>query len=124
MEDIGQRLKSLREEKKWLQKDVGEKIGVSGATINRYEKGLRQPDPNTIKQLSNIFNVTTDYLLGQSDVRQHKKAPYEGTTLTWDGVELTEEEKEVVATVIRALRKRKEEESATLENIFKGKKRA
>ena len=37
--------------------------------ISAYEKGKREPDIETIKQLANFFGVTTDFLLGKTDVR-------------------------------------------------------
>jgi len=65
--NFGQRLRELREEKKITQAELGNKIGVSGATINRYEKGFRQPDPETLSKLADFFDVTVDFLLGRTD---------------------------------------------------------
>jgi len=65
--DIGLRLKKLREEKKMTQAELGNKIGVSGATINRYEKGFRQPDPEMLSKIADFFDVSVDYLLGRDD---------------------------------------------------------
>lgn len=67
----GERLKKLREEKKLTQVELGNVFNISHATINRYEKNLRQPDTNLLKQLSEFFHVTTDYLLNNSDVRNN-----------------------------------------------------
>lgn len=63
------RLKQLREEKEWTQEYLGKLLGFSDATINRYEKGLRSPEPETLSKLADIFNTTTDYLLGRTDDR-------------------------------------------------------
>lgn len=63
------RLKQLREEKEWTQEYLGKLLGFSDATINRYEKGLRSPEPETLSKLADIFNTTTDYLLGRTDNR-------------------------------------------------------
>lgn len=64
---IGNRMKSLREQNKLTQADLGKKIGVSAATINRYEKGQCEPDYTTLEKIADFFEVTTDYLLGRSD---------------------------------------------------------
>lgn len=64
-----ERLKQLREEKEWTQEYLGKLLGFSDATINRYEKGLRSPEPETLSKLADIFNTTTDYLLGRTDDR-------------------------------------------------------
>lgn len=66
----GDRLKSLREEKKLTQTDLAINFNISDSAINRYEKGLRNPDYDLLAKLSSFFNVSVDYLLGISDVRK------------------------------------------------------
>lgn len=61
------RLKELREKMGLTQQQLGEKLNVADATINRYEKGLRTPDFAMLDQLARIFNTTTDYLLGRDN---------------------------------------------------------
>lgn len=64
---LSKRLKSLREEKGYLQKHVADKIGVRSNTLSGYENGTRTPDPSMIISLADLYNVTTDYLLGKTD---------------------------------------------------------
>jgi len=61
------RLKQLREQRKWTQSQLGEKLGVSSATINRYEKGIRHPDPEILMKLVDLFDVSMDWLYGRTD---------------------------------------------------------
>ena len=63
---IGDRLKELRESKKWSQKYLGELVNLSQQTIDHYEKGRAEPKAETLNLFSNIFNVSTDFLLGNS----------------------------------------------------------
>ena len=49
---FGKRIKSLRLEKGLRQKDLGDVFGVSESTIGMYERGQRQPDPDTIKEFA------------------------------------------------------------------------
>ncbi len=65
----GERLKKLREEKNLTQIELGKAFNISHSTINRYENGLRQPDNETLINMSNFFNVSVDYLLGISNTR-------------------------------------------------------
>lgn len=65
------RLKKLRLEQGWKQKDLAEKLGMATSTIGMYERGLRQPDTDTLTKFSILFNVSSDYLLGISDKRDH-----------------------------------------------------
>ena len=60
-------LKKLREEKCYTQLQVAEMLGIQRPTYSRYESGERQPDHATLIKLSEIFNVSTDYLLGKTD---------------------------------------------------------
>ena len=58
-----ERLKELREEKGLSQTHVAEAIGIRQQTISQYEKGITQPDIQTIKKLCDFFEVTAGYLL-------------------------------------------------------------
>lgn len=64
---LSKRLKKLREEKGYLQKFVADKLGIRSNTLSGYENGSRSPDPEMLLALSELYNVTTDYLLGKSD---------------------------------------------------------
>lgn len=61
------RLKELREAKHLSQQNLGMKLNVSQAMISKYELGSAQPDYQMLKKIANFFNVTTDYLLENSD---------------------------------------------------------
>jgi len=49
------------------QQELADKIGVSRGTIGMYEIGKRDPDTETLIKIANVFNVTTDQLLGRTD---------------------------------------------------------
>lgn len=63
------RLKFLREEKGLFQSDIAKILGISIAAVGFYENEKRDMSPDTIIKLAEYFGVTTDYLLGKSDVR-------------------------------------------------------
>jgi len=65
-----QRLKELRNNKKLTQSQLGETMNVSYKTVGSWERGERQPSYETAKKIANYFNVSTDYLLGISNVRK------------------------------------------------------
>lgn len=60
------RLVQLRKAKNMLQSDMAKKIGVARATYGAYEQGTRQPDFETLQRIANYFEVSTDFLLGNS----------------------------------------------------------
>lgn len=63
------RLKQLRKEHKWTQEELGAKLNLTKVSISGYENGNRTPDMDTLIKISNVFNVSIDYLVGKSDVR-------------------------------------------------------
>lgn len=64
---FGTRLKELRKKNGYTQVTLAEKLGVSKGTIAMWEVGKRKPDFETLCTLSELFDVRTDYILGQSD---------------------------------------------------------
>lgn len=62
-----ERLKALREQFGYTQDALGKRINVSAAAINRYEKGLRKPDPDMLCLLADLFETSVDDLLGRAE---------------------------------------------------------
>lgn len=65
MNKMGVLLTELRRDFGMTQKNLAKKIHVSVGTISNYEKGVHNPDVDKLMDLADIFNVTTDYLLGR-----------------------------------------------------------
>lgn len=59
------KLKELRNKAGYTQVTMANLLGISQPAYANYERGLRQPDYNTLSKLAEIFCVTTDYLLGR-----------------------------------------------------------
>lgn len=66
---MGEKLKSLRIEKKLTQKQVADRIGLAISAVSSYESGNRYPSYDVLIKLAYIFHVSTDYLLGITDKR-------------------------------------------------------
>lgn len=64
------RIKQLRNEKGISQVDLGNVFNISQQTISSYENGSREPDSELLKGLSKYFNVSIDYILGNSDIKE------------------------------------------------------
>lgn len=67
--DLSVKLKQLRLDKKLRQDQVAALIGVEKSSISMYENDMRQPTYETLIRYANLFNVSTDYLLGRTDNR-------------------------------------------------------
>lgn len=63
------RIRELREDRRWTQAQLGKKIGAARNTISGYETGDRQLTPALICALCDLFGCTADYLLGRSEAR-------------------------------------------------------
>ena len=66
---IGNRIATLRKQKGWSQKELGEKIGVRQSVISRYESGDITLSPDDIIKFADIFDVTCDFLLRGYDAQ-------------------------------------------------------
>ena len=60
---LGARIAALRRDAGWSQAELGKRLRVSASAVGMYEQGRREPSADTIVALSEIFEVTTDYLL-------------------------------------------------------------
>lgn len=60
---FGKRLKELRNQRRWTQKEVAAKIGLQLSQLNKYESGMHVPPADKLLQLAELFATTTDYLL-------------------------------------------------------------
>lgn len=63
------RIAELRKEKHLNQVGLAMKLNVSQKMISAYENGTHQPSIGTLIQMSNIFDVSVDYIIGNSNVR-------------------------------------------------------
>ena len=62
--DFGKKLKELRLGAGLTQAQLGAMVGVTKSVISFYELQERSPSPDVLIKLSQIFHVSTDYLLG------------------------------------------------------------
>ena len=67
MSKLSLTLTNLREERGWSKTYVAKKLGLSNMqTYANYEYGSREPDLELLKKISDLYDVTTDYLLGKT----------------------------------------------------------
>ncbi len=66
--DFGQRLKHIREKNNLTREDLASKLNVSYSTVSKYETNTRFPDQEVLGKIADLFKVTTDYLLGRSNI--------------------------------------------------------
>lgn len=62
------KLKSIRQYRGWTQRQVAKKMHISPSSIALYETGDRNPDPQMLKRLADLFDCSVDWLLGRVDL--------------------------------------------------------
>jgi transcriptional regulator with XRE-family HTH domain len=78
---LAERLLELRSENNKTQKQVADYLKITRPAYTAYERGTRQPDYETLKKLASFFNVTTDYLLGNTDEKDGQVINEEGKNI-------------------------------------------
>ena len=121
MHILGQRLRTLRLEKKMRQEDLAREIGISKSAIGMYERGEREPSLILLGEIADFFRVSADFLLGRSDrasflsnLRRNSDPPGSDGNLKnfltrkdlhWDQIPLAKKElrqsKELMEVVVR-----------------------
>ncbi|MDO4316313.1 MAG: helix-turn-helix transcriptional regulator [Oscillospiraceae bacterium] len=66
---FAERLQELRKEKPATQQAMADFLKIKLRSYQHYEGGDRRPDYEGLVALADYFGVTTDYLLGRTDVR-------------------------------------------------------
>jgi transcriptional regulator with XRE-family HTH domain len=74
---FSERLKEILKEKDISIRKLALAIGRDPSVIFRYTTGERQPSADILLEIANFFNVSTDYLLGNSDVPMPTQGKYD-----------------------------------------------
>ena len=64
---LGEKIKIYRENKNMTQNEIAEILGVKPATVSKYESGTLEPNIESLKKLTEIFNVSIDELIKEDD---------------------------------------------------------
>lgn len=67
---MGSRIKQLREKRGLIQEMLAAELGVTQQMLSKYERDITLIKVDVLKKIAEYFNVTTDYLLGVSDVKR------------------------------------------------------
>ncbi|ATD55429.1 helix-turn-helix domain-containing protein [Clostridium chauvoei] len=68
---LADRLKELRKSNNLTQTELGKILGVGKTTISMYENGNSTPNDEIKLKISEYFNVSIDYLLGKTNIRNY-----------------------------------------------------
>ncbi|WP_312813810.1 helix-turn-helix transcriptional regulator [Sedimentibacter sp.] len=88
---VGKIIRKLRIEKGITQNELSNYLGLTPKMISFYELGERFPPYDIINKLADYFNVSTDYLLGRSDIKNPEKLLSDYSNLSTDDLKVLEE---------------------------------
>lgn len=72
MDIFSKRLKELREQHRYSQYDMAEKLGLSQSYYAKFELNKGEPNLETLIKIADLFEVSTDYLLGREEFSSKK----------------------------------------------------
>ena len=123
------RIKNLREKRGLIQEILASELGITQQMLSKYEKDISTIKIDVLKNLAKYFNVTTDYLLGLSDVKRELTGQIRVNEIIdeyYDLIEvykkLDQYDQEMVWTMMQAVKKiaekrKKDEENDKYSNL-------
>ncbi len=104
MTNIGNTISRLLENSGMSQRELAARLHIAPTTLNGYIKSCHEPDYKTLIKIADIFNVSTDILLGHVP-----SSTPEELRMTEDILCLSPQQKELVRALIDAMKKQNEE---------------
>ncbi len=109
------RIKQLREKRGLIQEILATELGITQQMLSKYEKDVTLIKVDILKKIATYFNVTTDYLLGVSDVKrdlQRQMKMNETLDEYYDLIEVYKDldsyDKEMIWSIIQTVKKASE----------------
>lgn len=114
---FGTRLKKLRTEQGYTQKELATLLGVSPSTVGMYEQGRREPENYVLTLMCRLLNTTPDYLIGFSKEKEKPETEKQEVRdviddftkllmsqqgLMFNGQPMTEEDREKIVIAIKS----------------------
>ena len=100
-----ERIKELRKKAKLTQKQVAEKLDMPQSLYSNLERGIKQANQKRLKQFSDFYDVSTDYLLGNTDIKSKTLETDLNKTLdtvrSFDGKPITDADRETIREILK-----------------------
>lgn len=106
--NMGSKIRDLRKEKRLSQTELGKLIHVSQQTVTAWENNKAEPTSSAVVQLAEVFNVSTDYLLGRPEKADDDQVDLDleralDNAHSFSGKSLSEHDRKVAKDVLRSL---------------------
>lgn len=67
--DFGEKIISIRKQKKLSQAELGKRAGINGDIVGKYERNEMKPSIETAKKLADALEISLDYLVGEGELK-------------------------------------------------------
>lgn len=100
--NLALRIVDLREKRDINQTELAKMIGLDKSKMSKIENGTRKVSPEELDKIADVFNVSTDYLLGRK-LENEKTADLadEDTVFTYEGRQIPPEDLEYMKRLLR-----------------------
>ena len=98
IEGLPTKLKQLREQYHYSQKEVANRLNISPSIVSGYETGERTPSTEILLKISSLYQCSTDYLLGRVTTPP--------TTIALDTEGLNQEQIQALQTLIQVMKQK------------------
>lgn len=106
---FGERLHNLRKGRSLTQSELGKILNIKNTSISMYERNAVMPTSETLLKIAQFFNVSVDYLIGNSEQvngpekRSVDEVIKDVEVLFYNsGHDLTDEKKKMLSRIIKA----------------------
>lgn len=100
-----ERLKKLRKKEKLTQKDIATFLNISQPAYQQFESGKKKMNLETMEKLADYFNVSTDYLLGKTDIPEPESDidldSAIDSSVAYDGTPITDNDREIIKDFLK-----------------------
>ncbi|MBM6750068.1 helix-turn-helix transcriptional regulator [Mediterraneibacter glycyrrhizinilyticus] len=124
------RIKELRKKRGLMQQRLASELGITQQMLSKYERDVTLIKVDVLKKIAKYFNVTTDYLLGVSDVKrdlQRQMIMNETLDEYYDLVEVYKEldpyDQEMIWSIIQVVKRTSDRRKSDNSTAVKAQKR-
>lgn len=114
MPSFGERFKELRKELDFTQQELADKMNAKynlifgKSAISQYENDKRTPEITALEKFAGFFNVSIDYLLGKSNIKNPDEIIYNNAFHSFSKNGLSKNDVDMIQTMIERLKKNNE----------------
>lgn len=109
--NLAVRIVDLREKRGMTQTELANKMGLDKSIMSKVENGTRKVSSDELRNLSNIFNVSADYLLGKTNNKSDNELSLDeavNSVMSFEGRPVTDHDRKMMKSLWKSYLENKE----------------